>query len=407
MMILMAKLHVMVVTTSRADYGLLHPLLAKMLSDEYFRLSLIVTGSHLSREHGYTLATIQAEGIPVAAQVEITREEDSEEAVCNGIAAGLLGFSQVIRNLQPDWIILLGDRYELWPAAIASTIHKVPIAHIHGGETTIGAIDESIRHSITKMAALHFPSIPLYAQRIVQMGESPERVFTVGALGLDYIQRYTPMGIGELSEFTGVDFQQEIALMTYHSVTLDSYEVAALQVQEVMDALMDTELRVLATMPNADMGGKLISNALLRYAELCPERFKLVASLGQRAYLSSMRHARLMIGNSSSGIIESASFKLPVVNIGDRQAGRFKPLNVIDVVCEKGEIAKAIHRALDPGFIQSLASLANPYGDGNAAERILSTLKRTRFSNRAELLKKPFYDLELPAFAGSVPDRSC
>jgi UDP-hydrolysing UDP-N-acetyl-D-glucosamine 2-epimerase len=393
------KINLLIVTTSRADYGLLYPLIKKIYSDNFFNPKLLVTGAHLSSFYGMTISKIIEDGFSIDYQVEMTQEGDAEKDVCNSIAIGLKGFSNIFSREDIDLIIVLGDRYELLAVCIAALINKIPIAHIHGGETTYGVIDDTIRHSITKMSSIHFPSIDLYAKRIIQMGENPERVFVVGALGVDNVYQIELMTKEQLSKFVEIDFDKNVALMTYHPVTLDEYDSAGKQVIEILEALMETNLFVLITMPNADTGGRQIYEIITRYTVKYPGKFKLVKNLGQKAYLSAMKFSKLMIGNSSSGIIESASFKLPVVNIGDRQKGRYKPINVIDTDCSKRSILKAINVALSPEFIKSIKDLSNPYGDGNAADRIINVLKSTDLTNKSKLLKKGFYDLDFKPYA--------
>jgi UDP-hydrolysing UDP-N-acetyl-D-glucosamine 2-epimerase len=276
---------------------------------------------------------------------------------------------------------------------MAAIIHKVPIAHIHGGESTIGAIDETIRHSITKMSAFHFTAIDQYAKRIVQMGENPDRVFVVGAIGLDNIVSTPLMSIDELSKFSGVDFKKNVALMTYHPVTLDHYNSAEHQIQEILSTLLKTNLTVLMTMPNADTSGQIIYRFVQSFSKKYPEQFTLVKSLGQKAYLSAMQHSKLMIGNSSSGIIESASFKLPVVNIGDRQKGRVRTSNVIDCDCSQNAIRHAIDLALSDGFKTSISLLQSPYGDGKASDRIVKIIETIDFKDNRSIIEKKFFDL--------------
>jgi UDP-hydrolysing UDP-N-acetyl-D-glucosamine 2-epimerase len=390
----MDKIRVAVITTSRADYGLLVPLMKKIREDEFFDFSLIVTGSHLSNIHGRTVERIIDDGFTNFDTVDTAGGSDTENGVCKSIASGVCGFSKIYTKRKPDLIIVLGDRYELWPACMAAVVHKVPIAHLHGGETTFGAIDECIRHSVTKMSFLHFPSIEVYAKRIVQMGEDPDRVHVVGALGIDNINEIDLMGIDELKAYTGANFKRKVALMTYHPVTLDEYEKGVGQTEEILNALLSIEeLEVLITAPNMDAGNNAIINTILRYAALYPAKFKFVKSLGQRAYLSSLKYSCLMIGNSSSGIIESASFKLPVVNIGDRQAGRLKPFNVIDCECSMKSIKAAIIKAMSEEFSEYISDLKNPYGDGKTAERIIEILKQIDFHDKARLLKKKFFDI--------------
>jgi UDP-hydrolysing UDP-N-acetyl-D-glucosamine 2-epimerase len=388
---------VALVTTSRADFGLLYPLICELKQAEGFRVRFIVTGTHLSKLHGYTIDEIRAGGVEVSREIEMTADGDSETAICQAIAAGLIGFSDYFSQFQPDLLIVLGDRYELLSACIASVIHKIPIAHLHGGESTYGLIDDSVRHSVTKMSVFHFTAIEAYARRVIQMGENPEHVYVVGSLGIDNIKNLDLMDALTLSEFSGVDFQKnEVALMTYHPVTLDDYSMAGQQTEEILQVLLTTDLLTLITMPNADTGGETIFRTIESYVTQYPSKFRLIKSLGQRGYLSAMKSARLMIGNSSSGIIESASFKLPVVNIGDRQGGRFKPANVIDCDCTKDSIQNALDKALSQKFAHEISDIENPYGDGNTARRIVNILKTLGPINKTDLIKKRFFDLEFP-----------
>ena len=389
------KKTLMIVTTGRADYGLLYPLIRKISSSKSFELKLIATGTHLSSYHGESIRLIEEDkNVEITERIEMTAEGDTEYSICYSIARGLEGFSQLLKKTSPDLIIVLGDRYELLSVGVAAVIHKIPIAHIHGGELSAGQIDDSIRHSITKMSAFHFASMDIYARRIIQMGESPDRVHVVGALGVDNIISMPLLTLEELSNLVDLDFNQRVALLTFHPVTLDSYDSAGEQVQEVLNALLESDLLVLMTMPNSDTANRLIYKEMEKFCEKYPKEFKLVKNLGQRAYLSAMKYSDIMVGNSSSGIIEAASFKLPVVNIGDRQEGRFKSLNIIDCVCSKIAIKKALDKALSEGFIKSVINLKSPYGDGNASLRIIDILESIDFNNKSQYLKKGFYDLK-------------
>ena len=291
----MKKSKIMVVTTGRADYGLLYPLIIKIIENDCFELQLIATGTHLSPVHGKTIQLIEEDGLQVTEKIEMTMKSDTENAISNSISIGLMGFSKIYDRLRPDLVIVLGDRYELWSVCMPAVIHKIPIAHIHGGEATFGLIDDPIRHSVTKMSAFHFASIDLYAKRIIQMGENPERVFVVGAIGLDNIKTIPLMTCKELSECTNVDFAGKVALMTYHPVTLDNYDSAEQQIQEVLDALVKTDLFILTTMPNSDTSGNIIYQKLESYSQQYPEKFKLIKNLGQKAYLSAMNFSELMV----------------------------------------------------------------------------------------------------------------
>ncbi len=390
----MKKKNLAIVTTGRADYGLLYPLIQLILHNEKFNLELIVTGTHFSVMHGKTITNIENDGIEVNERIEMTMMDDSENAICSSISLGLTGFSGLYKRKKYDLIIVLGDRYELWSICIPAIIHKIPIAHIHGGESTFGSIDDSIRNSITKMASYHFASLDICARRIIQMGEFPDRVFTVGAIGLDNIKKMPLMEMTTLEKYTGIDFNRKVALITYHPVTLENYNSASKQIKEILNALLDTDIISMITMPNADTGGNEIFKVIKSFVELYPDKFKIVSNLGQRAYLSVMKYAKLMIGNSSSGIIEAASFKLPVVNIGDRQAGRYKPDNVIDCICTKKAIIKAINHAVSKNFQESISQLVNPYGDGSAAVNIVKTLEKINLENKADILKKGFFDIK-------------
>lgn len=398
---------VTIVTTGRADYGLLQPLITELRRSNQIRVSLVATGSHLSARHGATVEEIRRSGQPVAATVDMTPGDDSENGVCQAMARGMAGFSDLFDRTRPDLVVVLGDRFELWAVCSAAVIHRILIAHLHGGEVTRGAVDETVRHSITKMASLHFVSIEPYAWRIIQMGEDPTRVFVVGALGLDNIRNMALMDHAELARFTSLDFARTpVALLTYHPVTLDDSRLAAGQAEEILAALLRTDLVTLATMPNADAGGLAIFKVIEAYSRRYPDRVRVVKNLGQRGYLSAMRSARLMIGNSSSGILESASFRLPVVNVGDRQEGRLRPANVIDCPCSTGAILGAIEKARSEPFARSLATLANPYGDGHAAERIAAVIRQLDGLDRASLLKKRFHDLGLTSPDGMLAGRT-
>lgn len=384
----------MVVTTGRADYGLLYPLMVKIKQSSKLALKLIVSGSHLSKQHGETQNVINAGDLDIDHVVPMLCEADSEHAVCHAIAEGLNGFSSLYEIERPGLVVVLGDRYELLSVSIAALIHKIPIAHIHGGEATFGIIDEAIRHSVTKMSTLHFPSIERYKQRIVQLGEAPERVHVVGSLGIDNIKNMNLLDRDELSRKFEIDFTKKLALVTYHPVTLDAYQSSMLKMQTLLDVLVENNILSLITMPNADPGNKPIYDVIKDYEARYPDNIKFIKNLGQLGYLSAMKYASLMVGNSSSGIIESASFRLPVINVGDRQNGRYKPLNIIDVECEGLAIQSAIEKSLSVEFTDSLNDLVNPYGGGEAAEKIMTVLECIDYGQLQGWIKKEFYDFQ-------------
>ena len=390
------KLKVLLVTTSRADFGLLTPLFQELQSRPEFDPHWCVTGSHLSQAHGYTAQLIEKEGFVISGKVEINPAKHDASGTLEALAEGLRGFDRMIQGLKPDLMVVLGDRFELLAACSAALLHRLPIAHIHGGETTEGAMDEAIRHAVTKMSTLHFPSLEAYRQRILNMGEAPDRVFAVGALGVDGIIKVEPMSLEELKALTGLDFTKKIALFTFHPVTLDGEEEALRQISEVLDALLVQDFVTLATLPNADPGSDPIARKLTEVAQAHPEKLVLRASLGQRGYLSAMGRAALMVGNSSSGVIETPSFGLPTLDIGDRQKGRFRPENVIHVDCRLEDILAGLAQVLEPGFVARCKTLKSPFGDGHAAQKIATTLAaflEPLLLHKGQLLKKSFYPL--------------
>ncbi len=306
---------------------------------------------------------------------------------------GLNGFAEAFAELKPDIVVLLGDRFELLAPAISALMLRIPIAHIHGGELSEGAIDDSVRHAITKMASLHFAATETYRRRIIQMGESPDRVFNFGAPGLDQIYGSALLTRPQLEQELGFSLEEPVALVTYHPVTRDAGS-AETQVRCLVAAIKASGLKAVFTMANADAQGALINTRLRAVCAQSPGRFKWMPHLGHRRYLSCLKHFAVMVGNSSSGLTEAPSFRLPVVNIGDRQRGRVRAANVIDVPCSRAAILRGIKRAISPRFRASLRGMRNPYDrfhDGRASERIKDVLKHVRLSD--DLLKKSFHDL--------------
>ena len=383
--------HIAVVTATRAEYGLLTPLLRKLTEAEDITPHLLVSGTHLSERFGYTIRQIEADGFPIEACIPILDEDftGTELQAVRAAARAAEQTAAVFQKAHYDAVAVLGDRYELLGFCTAAVICRVPVIHIHGGEITEGAIDDKIRHAVTKLASLHFPSIEPYARRIVQMGEPPERVFPVGALGIDNITSLTLPDKTQLMQELHIPDGLPLAAVTFHPVTVESPEAAAQEAEEVLNALLETGVYAVVTMPNSDVGSDGVYARICRAAELHPERIALHKSLGQKRYLGLLRHADVMVGNSSSGILESASFGLPTVDIGDRQRGRLRPENVIHCECTRPEIAAAIRKGLDPVFREKLNGYVNPYGDGHAAERMTEIIRRTDFSDPS-LIAKPF-----------------
>jgi len=371
---------VAVITGSRAEYGIMKPLMQSLKDDQGIDFQLIVTGSHLVHVLGRTIDQIKADGFEVSKEVDLRLEGDSQIEIATAMGRAVAGIADAYNELKPDLIILLGDRYEIFAAASAAVPLRIPVAHLHGGEVTHGAIDDAFRHAITKLSHLHFCSTETYRDRIIQMGEDPECVFCVGAPGLDGIASIPRMSKDEFCAELGIDPSKRLVALTYHPETLSS-----LSPEEQMNRLLVViqkrdDVHFVCTGSNADPGGQTMTRLLEEFAKQYPDRAIYRASLGGKRYFSLLEHAECMIGNSSSGIIESSSFCLPVVNIGDRQGGRVRANNVIDVPCEEGAIQDGLEQALSSAFQSALAGMVNPYGDGRATERILETLRSTDFS---------------------------
>ena len=382
-----------VVTVGRSDYGIYRPVLRRIREDRDLRFRLFVTGMHLSPEFGMTVREIEEDGFTVDDCIEALLSSDAPAGLAKSIGLGTIGFAQAYARSDLDILLVLGDRFEMLAAVVAALPFKIPVAHIHGGELTEGAIDDAIRHAITKMSHLHFVAIETYAQRVIQMGEEPWRITVTGAPGLDNLNAIDLLSRQEMEEELGTELEPPVLLVTYHPVTLE-YEHTEDQICELLAALRETEATVVFTYPNADTCGHLIVQMLREFAAQQPSAH-LLLSLGTRRYFSMMKHASAMVGNSSSGIIEAPSFKIPVVNIGDRQRGRLRADNVIDVGCDRLQIQAAISEALSPGFRDSLLSLNNPYGDGHAAERIVDVLREVETSR--SLIQKRFFDIPVEA----------
>lgn len=362
-------------------------------NDPDLELQVIATGMHLSPEFGLTYREIERDGFKINRKVEMLLSSDTEVGVTKAIGLGCIGFADALYDLKPDILVLLGDRFEILSAAIAAMVAKIPIAHIHGGESTEGAFDEQIRHAITKMANIHFPVTDQYAKKIIQMGESPDLVFNYGAPGLDNIYRLSLMTKPELEKSLGFKFGEKTALVTYHPVTLE-INSAEEQIINLLEAVKEFNLKVIFTKANADTYGRVINQKIEEFVKTNPEQYRLFESLGQIRYLSTLKYIDLMIGNSSSGLLETPSFKLPVVNIGDRQKGRIRAKNVIDVGYSKEEIKRGIEKALSVEFANYISDLINPYdkyADGKVSWRIKEKLKEIDLSNG--LIKKSFFDI--------------
>ncbi|WP_352418295.1 UDP-N-acetylglucosamine 2-epimerase [Proteiniborus sp.] len=380
-----------IVTGTRAEYGLLRPLMKKINEDSELELQIIATGMHLSPEFGLTYKEIEENGYEIDEKVEILLSSDTAVGISKSMGLALIGFADAFERLKPDMVVLLGDRYEIFAAASTASIARIPIAHIHGGETTEGALDEALRHSITKMSYLHFTSTEEYKKRVIQLGESPDRVFNVGAIGIESIKELNLMGKEELEGSIGFDFGEKTALVTYHPVTLENC-TSNEQFHELLNALNRfSSLKIIFTKANSDTDGRIINSMIDDYVKCNKNKSIAFVSMGQQRYLSAMKYVDLVIGNSSSGIIEAPSFKVPTINIGDRQRGRIQGENVINCEPVENEIYKAIELGLSDSFKEKLRNIKSPYGEGKVTEKVLHIIKI--FLRQEINLKKSFYDL--------------
>lgn len=379
---------VCVVTGSRAEYGLLRWLMQGIAESPKLQLQLIATGSHLSPEFGLTANSIEADGFVIDARVEMLLSSDTPSGVTKSMGLGLIGFADAISQLKPDLMLLLGDRYEIFSAAAAAMVARLPIAHLHGGESTEGAIDEAIRHSITKMSHLHFVAAEPYRQRVIQLGEDHKHVFNVGGLGIDSILKCALLSKEALESELDFRFQKTNLLVTFHPATLESNSSGS-QMQELLAAL--SELRdtgLIFTMPNADADGRVIIDQIEKFCAK-HENARAYTSLGQQRYLSCLKQVSAVVGNSSSGLTEAPSFGKPTVNIGDRQLGRLRAASVIDCQPNRASIQEALERALSGQFQAQAETAVNPYGCGGASQAIVKILESQPLTG---LLKKKFGD---------------
>ncbi|MCD4672272.1 MAG: UDP-N-acetylglucosamine 2-epimerase [Anaerolineaceae bacterium] len=379
-----------VVTVGRSDFGIYRPVLEAIRQDLALELYLIVSGMHLSPHYGATVQAIEDEGFAVDERVEMLLSSDSPEGVAKSMGLGTIGFAQAYAHSRPDILLVLGDRFEMHAAALAALPFNIPVAHIHGGEVTEGAMDEALRHAITKLSHLHFTSTERYARRVIQLGEEPWRVIVSGAPGLDNLNTVSLLSVTELEKRFGLRIDEPPLLVTFHPVTLEYTQVEN-QISELLQALDASGYPVIFTLPNADTGNSVIRQKIAAYVGVHLQTAQAVENLGTQGYFSLMKFAAAMVGNSSSGIIEAASFELPVVNIGTRQGGRVSGINVLDVGYDHSEILDGIQRAVSSALRQSLQGMQNSYGDGQAAQRIVSRLREVPLDEK--LIIKRFYDL--------------
>ena len=378
-----------VITGTRAEFGLLRPLITLIAKDEELQLQLIATGMHLSPEFGYTLDEIITAGFVVDKKVECLLSSDTSVGVSKTIALAISGFADAFEVLQPDLVVVLGDRTEILGAVIAAGMANIPIAHLHGGETTEGAYDEAIRHSITKFSHLHFTSTEAYRKRVIQLGEQPEMVFNVGAIGLDAVKKLKLLNKEEFENSIGFKLKKRNVLITYHPVTLEK-EAPIQTFENILQALDElSETGLIFTHANSDKNGRVINKMITEYVDIHKEKAVVFKSLGQLRYLSALQFVDFVIGNSSSGILEVPAFYIPTINIGDRQKGRIYNESVINSNNSLEDIEKSITFALDKQFRKTIQQQEMLYGNGTAAEKILKVIKE----HPVIPLKKSFYDI--------------
>lgn len=380
---------VAVFTGTRAEYGLLYWLLRDIQNDPDLELKLLVSGMHLSTEFGETYKQIESDGFRIDEKVETLLSSDTAVGVAKSVGLGVLGYTDALSRMAPDALVVLGDRFEALAVSQAAMLLRIPIVHLHGGELTEGAYDDSIRHAITKLSYLHATSTEIYRKRVIQLGEEPSRVVNVGAIGLDHLKRSKLFSLSELSRSLGFDLGDKYFVVTYHPVTLADESPEA-SCEALLEALDDyPAYKVIITYPNADDGGRRIIPIIENYAYKQPNRVIAIPSLGQKRYLSAVKHCSAVIGNSSSGIIEVPSFQVPTVNIGLRQKGRLAAMSVINTSPVKESITHAMEIALSGSYKAKNHKIENPYGSGNSSAKVIEMLKGLNFQ-----ANKSFFDVD-------------
>ena len=385
------KKKICVVTGSRAEYGLMSRLMRFIKEDADLQMQIIATNMHLSVEYGETYKEIEADGFVIDKKIPILSSFDTAKATAKSVGTGIMGFADAYDELQPDMIMVLGDRYEILAAVSAALFYKIPVIHLYGGEITEGAYDDAIRHAVTKMSHLHFTSTEEYRRRVIQMGENPETVFYVGALGCDNIRHVQLMGREELEKSLIFPLDRNTVLVTFHPVTMEN-NTAETQFKELLSALDYFEnLRVIFTMPNSDTDGKIIMSLIKEYVAQRPEKAIWFASLGMKRYLSVMQYIGAVVGNSSSGIVEVPSFRIPTLNVGDRQKGRIAATSVVTCLPTKDDIIEKLAVITKPCYIESLKDVVNPYDKINTSQEIVRIIKE----NSNISATKKFYDITI------------
>ena len=383
------KRKICVVTGSRAEYGLLRLVMQGIKDDPELTLQVIATGMHLSPTFGFTYKEIEADGFNIDFKIETLSASDTPAGIAESMGKGLIGCAEAFSLLQPDVLVVLGDRFEIFAAVAAALVARIPVAHLHGGETTVGAFDEAFRHSITKMSHLHFVAADEYRKRVIQLGENPNKVFLVGGLGVDSIKNVTLLSKNELEKSLGIEFQSKSLLITFHPVTLED-ETSEAQMTELLYALSElSDTTLIFTMPNADTGGLALIKLIEEFVKSHLNAHSFI-SLGQQRYLSCIAQVDGAVGNSSSGLTEVPSFKKGTINIGARQLGRLQASSVINCEPEKEQIMAALVKLYSHDFKSSLAMTTNPYGEGGASFKVVNLLKDALLDG---IIQKTFHDL--------------
>jgi GDP/UDP-N,N'-diacetylbacillosamine 2-epimerase (hydrolysing) len=382
-----------ILTATRAEYGLLRPIILKLVKNPNFDIRVAVTGAHLSPEFGLTYKEIEQDGISIDEKVEILLSADTPTAVSKSMGLAMIGFAEYFSRSKPDLLMVLGDRYETLAVCCAAMNQRIPIAHLYGGETTEGAVDESIRHAITKLSYLHFTSTEPYRRRVIQLGEHPDRVFCVGAIGVENILHEKLLTLNELGQSIDFTLDKPYAVITFHPVTLENSNSAG-QFRALLSALqLHPEMKFIFSKANADVDGRIINQIIDEYVQ-ANQNAVAFTSLGMKRYLSALKYCSFVIGNSSSGLIEAPSFGVPTINIGDRQKGRLQADSVINCQPDADDIARAIELALSAEGQQKARQTQNPYGDGNTSAKIIEVLEQVLLADQINL-KKWFFDCEV------------
>lgn len=382
-----------ILTATRAEFGLLKPIISKLYTIKEFDVRIVVTGAHLSPEFGLTYKEIEKDGFKIDEKIEILLSSDTPSSISKSMGLAMISFADYFEKLRPDVLIVLGDRYETLAVAITAMNQRIPIAHLYGGETTEGAIDESFRHAITKLSYLHFTSTDEYRNRVIQLGEHPNRVFNVGAIGIENILSENLLSKEELERELKIDLSKPYAVVTFHPVTLESNS-SKKQIESLLEACKEYKsLSFIFTKANADSEGRIINKLIDEYAEDNDNIFAFT-SLGMRRYLSALKHCSMVIGNSSSGLVEAPSFGIATINIGDRQKGRIQADSIINCEPTKDDITKSINLAQSGEFVQKAKRAVNPYRNGDTSNKVVEVIKNYLLNNKI-YLKKKFYDYEV------------